>query len=324
MTDQWETPESHDATGGQPVAHAGQEMLLPTPSTPGYGTYVDHYGNHWTACTCVIAWLPWLERMALHLGYVGTCLDIWQCTGGATDSAGTHSQGGAVDTFQTTDPEVALVREMGAPAAWRRTTAQGFTKVHCHLVLNGCPHNTPAAYQLAAQKAGYDGLGYQGRGGKDYHPAPSVYRTWQQGIDYAKRELGLMAQATTTQIGLTPAVGGKGGWSQVTAKTTQPGTAYAIGTHVYDYFNVTTKTWQEFTRRAVAAGGSTVMWQFGGSHPIRVRYIPKDATASKPSTSPSANVVTVDVAALQAQVKTDQATIADLQAKLAAAGKPTP
>src|SRR5690242_6416271 len=163
---------------------------LPTPSTPGYTAYTDAYGKKWTACVCLAEWLKWYEKCLLVKGLIKSNIDVWQLTGGATASAGTHSQGGAFDLlYQTTDAHVAVSREMGAPASWRRTIAQGFTRVHQHGVLTGCPHNSPARYQIDAQKAGYNGLGTNGRGGKDYHPDPKVYRTWQQGIEWAKAEI---------------------------------------------------------------------------------------------------------------------------------------
>src|SRR5690242_7465680 len=142
----------------------GGAPALPTPTTPGYTAYADAYGKKWTSCVCLAEWLGWLEKVFLARGLIKSNIDVWQLTGGAAASAGTHSKGGAFDLlYQTTDAHVAVAREMGAPASWRRTVAQGFTKVHMHGVLTGCPHNSPAAYQIAAQKAGYDGLGTNGR-----------------------------------------------------------------------------------------------------------------------------------------------------------------
>jgi len=139
------------------------------------------------------------QRVAIKRGLIKMGLDVWQLTGGASASAGTHSQGGAFDLLvQTTDGWVKFFRDLGATASWRRTTAQGFSKVHLHGVLNGCPHNDPARYQVTAEKAGYDGLGYLGRGGKDYHPAPNPYRTWTQGVTVMKAELAVAPTPTPT------------------------------------------------------------------------------------------------------------------------------
>ena len=169
-------------------------MALPTPSTPGYASF-----RGFTCCDCLAAWLPVYEALAWFRGLITDSIDIWQLTGGAADSAGTHSQGGAFDIFQTTNAHVALAREMGAPASWRRSIAQGFTKTHTHGVLTGCPHNSPARYQITAQRRGYNGLGVgpagspyagmAGYGGKDYHPDPLVYRTWSQGVAWANARI---------------------------------------------------------------------------------------------------------------------------------------
>lgn len=171
----------------------GGAPSLPTPSTPGYTSF-----RGFTACECLAKWLPVYERLLLLNGLVKSSIDIWQLTGAAAASAGTHSQGGAADLFQYTNAHVAISREMGAPAAWRRTTAQGFTKDHQHLVLTGCPHNDPARYQIAAQRDGYDGLGYLGHAGPDYHPDPKVYRTWQQGITWAEAEIARLEEEMLT------------------------------------------------------------------------------------------------------------------------------
>ena len=107
---------------------------------------------------------------------------------------------------------VALAREMGAPATWLRNMnfADGSPgNTHTHGVLLGCDHNWPSNYQIIAQRRGYDGMGqgasgtpYSGQwgyGGKDPHPGPATYRTWQQGIAWAKAELAkLTAPAAPT------------------------------------------------------------------------------------------------------------------------------
>lgn len=71
---------------------------------------------------------------------------------------------------------------MGAPATWLRLPPV-FDAAHIHGVLTGCPHNTPAKYQITEQMNGGDGL----IGTKpDPHPDPLVYRNWKQGIVYAQ------------------------------------------------------------------------------------------------------------------------------------------
>lgn len=181
---------------------------LPTAATPGYGWYNATNGSRWVACDCLIAWLPWFERVLLARGLIKSCIDPWQLTGGAKASGNTHSQGGAFDLlYQTSAAHVAVAREMGAPATWARTVAQGFTRAHTHGVLSGCPHNGPAAYQITAQRRGYNGLGQAtsgpyagmwGYGHKDEFPDPTTYRTWQQGIAWAQAEVKRLTASSST------------------------------------------------------------------------------------------------------------------------------
>ena len=151
-------------------------------STPSYA--VNFRGKK--ACPCLAKWLPVYERELLRRGVIKESIDIYQLIGGAAASAGTHASGGAFDIAQNSATALYVARQMGADATWRRTPAQGFT-LHAHGVLRGCPHNSPAAYQIAAVDAGYNGLGRGGRGGKDDGPRPLSKRTWQQGIEWANK-----------------------------------------------------------------------------------------------------------------------------------------
>ena len=162
-------------------------MALPTAQTPGYTTYSGK-----VSCVCLAAWLPWLERLCLAHGYIRYRLDVLQLTGNYSLSGGTHAGGGVYDIKQYDARIVALAREMGAPATWMRNMlyADGSPgNTHTHGVLSGCPHNSQARYQITAQRDGYDGMGYMGRKGPDQHPDPKVYRTWSQGITWAKAEI---------------------------------------------------------------------------------------------------------------------------------------
>lgn len=143
------------------------------------------------ACECLAEWLPWVEKLMLHRGIIMHNIDIYQLIGGAAASAGTHSKGGAFDIKQSTWTALQICREAGADADWRRTVQQGFDITHNHGVLRGCPHNTPARYQITAVDAGYNGLGAGGKGGKDDGPRPLSKRTWQQGIEWIKEQLGV-------------------------------------------------------------------------------------------------------------------------------------
>jgi hypothetical protein len=79
---------------------------------------------------------------------------------------------------------------MGADATWHRPynwDGDGGGE-HVHRVLTGCPHNTPARYQIDAVRAGYNGLGHLGRGARDDGPRPLSGRTWREGIQWAKEQ----------------------------------------------------------------------------------------------------------------------------------------
>lgn len=139
------------------------------------------------ACPCLAKWLPVYEAELLRRGLIKQSLDIYQLIGGAAASAGTHTKGGAYDVAQVSDLEIKIAREMGA-AAWHRPKnwdgAGGIE--HHHGVLNGCPHNSPARYQISAYLAGYNGLGHLGHGAPDNGPHVMPLRTWQSGITWAK------------------------------------------------------------------------------------------------------------------------------------------
>ena len=138
------------------------------------------------ACPCLAAWLPVYEAELQRRGILDGPLRIYQLIGNASASADTHSQGGAFDLSDYFGHEdVWVARQMGAPATWERTSPP-FTTRHIHGVLQGCPHNGPARYQIAAVYSGFNGLGAGGRGGPDTGPRPIPARTWQQGIKWAQ------------------------------------------------------------------------------------------------------------------------------------------
>lgn len=177
-------------------------MALPTAATPGYALYKNR-----VACVCLAEWLVWLERMAIKRGLIKQSLDIIQLTGSASASAGTHGKGGTFDVKQTGAAFVALCREMGAPATWSRYNMPigSNPNHHTHGVLNGCPHNSPARYQLAAQFLRRDGLGFMGMQGADPYPAVWPRRTWQEGIDWAKAQLAPKPPAAPAKTGTSTA-----------------------------------------------------------------------------------------------------------------------
>lgn len=171
-------------------------------------------GASFAGCECLRDWWPLVTRMAVKRGIVTTCLDVTQGSYNGTRvaaSAGTHSGGGTLDLRQYSDSTVRLLREAGA-ASWKRTPAQGFA-YHNHLVLNGCPHNSPARYQVQAWLDGYNGLGYMGRRYRDDGPDVG-FRTWSEGVAWMKRELGVAvtpaAAGRPTTSGALPQTGGEG------------------------------------------------------------------------------------------------------------------
>ena len=148
-------------------------------------TYTVWFRGH-PACPCLAEWLPVFEAELLRRGVIKHSIDIAQLIGGADASAGTHSMGGAFDIWQHDPVTVEVARQMGA-ATWARTTGSFANNRHTHGVLNECPHNGPARYQIGALAAGYDGLGYAGRGSSDPGPGPRLLRTWREGIAWAKQ-----------------------------------------------------------------------------------------------------------------------------------------
>lgn len=138
------------------------------------------------ACTCLAKWLPVYEAELQRRGILKGKLRIYQLIGGAPQSGGTHSKGGAFDLLDLPGAlDVAIAREMGADATWSRPYNWDNRKgmAHIHGVLTGCPHNGPARYQIDAVRNGLNGLANHAR---DTGPRPLSGRTWEQGIAWAK------------------------------------------------------------------------------------------------------------------------------------------
>lgn len=165
-------------------------------SVPSYA--VDFRGH--PACPCQVVWLPAFEAEAQRRGILAGPLPISQLIGGDRRSGGTHLDGGEADFYplagiKQVDDEGGLVwlaRRMGADATWHRGfNWDGRNGVeHVHSGLTGCPHNVAVAgYQLAAVRAGFNGLGHAGEGAPDTGPRPLSGRTWQQGIEWAKEQV---------------------------------------------------------------------------------------------------------------------------------------
>jgi hypothetical protein len=142
------------------------------------------------ACPCQVVWIPAFEHEAQRRGWLTGEQHIYQLIGGSPLSGGTHLDGGADDTQYLNDNLIWLSRQMGADATWHRPyNWDGHDSgEHVHRVLTGCPHNTPARYQIDAVRAGFNGLGHLGRGAPDNGPRPLSGRTWQRGIEWAKAQ----------------------------------------------------------------------------------------------------------------------------------------
>lgn len=164
------------------------------------------YFRGYRCCTCVAEWFPVYERMLALRGITSGTKDgrlrIFQFTGTAAASAGTHSQGGAMDTAMLDPSGIRLAREMGASASWIRWWPGN---LHAHMVLAGCPHNGPARYQITAVKAGFDGTGWLGRGGRDTEWRPRQWRTWREGLAWARAQLAVHELQEEADMPLTEA-----------------------------------------------------------------------------------------------------------------------
>jgi hypothetical protein len=142
------------------------------------------------ACPCLATWLPAYEAELQRRGLLTGPLRIYQLIGGAPQSGGTHTEGGAEDDDRVSQQAIWVARQMGADASWhRRLNWDGNGGMeHAHHVLRGCPHNGPARYQIDAVDAGFNGLGHLGHGAPDDGPRPLSKRTWQQGMEWARQQ----------------------------------------------------------------------------------------------------------------------------------------
>lgn len=142
------------------------------------------------ACVCLAEWIPVFEKVLIKDKVINKNVDIAQLTGNAGASAGTHSKGGAADFWDLVKSIwrfLVIARQMGADATWHRTPKQGFNPPHFHLVLRGCPHNSPARYQITEVDNNQNGLVGSAR---DDGPRPLSKRTWREGLAWAKKYLG--------------------------------------------------------------------------------------------------------------------------------------
>lgn len=198
-------------------------------------------------CKCMAEWLVNYEAELLAVGEIKSSIDIYQLQGGAPKSGGTHTQGGAADIAQHSVRAARIGRQMGAaffirPYNWDNDGGGA----HAHLVLNGCPHNGPARYQVAALNAGYNGLGRGGQGGRDTGPRTSIrwpLRTWEQGIAWqdARERTRRVNKKTKLRKQLRLAAVAATGGDRITLRKQLR--LAAVAARSYKRFNVATKLW---------------------------------------------------------------------------------
>lgn len=155
-------------------------------------------GERAYGCPHMAQWWPVFTRLQILRGRIKACLDIVQAYGWSDKSGGTHGQGTAVDVTQTDAGIVADAREAGARGTWCRGKRWGQASMgdHIHLALD-CPCASGSDYQIGAADDGYNGLGYLGRGCRDYHPAPKVRRDWKAGIAWMQAEIARLTPKPT-------------------------------------------------------------------------------------------------------------------------------
>lgn len=148
----------------------------------------------------------WWRLFTILIKHVlGVDLEIIQARGTYAGSGGTHADGWCIDirTWKFTTTQVlaivALARLYGGSATWYRVNVG--SGPHIHIAVDAGNLATASRYQTRAVRAGYDGLGYLGRSGKDTHPKPPTWRTATQGIAAMRTEI----ERTTQDMPLSSA-----------------------------------------------------------------------------------------------------------------------
>ncbi len=139
------------------------------------------------------AWDALVELVKQEADGVDLDTRILQAKGSAKASAGTHSDGAAIDVrvWNLTSSQrreiVRLARECGFPASWDRPW-EGNEHLHLGADIPGVW--TRISYQVDAVKDGKNGLGRGGRKGADDGPKPSAWRDTTTGPIWAAKQLG--------------------------------------------------------------------------------------------------------------------------------------
>jgi len=152
------------------------------------------------ACPCQVTWIPALEhelrRQEIIQGTLGIAqmIGLYEASGnthGDPNGAGLRKGGGFADfwlTGRTADRAVVVMRQMGAPATWRRPPNWDHDggSEHVHSGMRGCPHATVQGLaQIWAVEHNGDGLVGNA---PDPGPRPVPDRTWREGIEWAKEQ----------------------------------------------------------------------------------------------------------------------------------------
>lgn len=143
-----------------------------------------------TGCAHMAVWLPLFSELCRLEGLVSSHLDVTQVLGSYKKSGETHKDGTAADVAQSARRVAELAREAGAPGSWPRGESWGQPSManHTHIALD-CPCMSRADYQIAAAKAGFNGLGAGGRAGPDYIKRPSVWRNYETGVAWMRQRI---------------------------------------------------------------------------------------------------------------------------------------
>lgn len=99
-----------------------------------------------TVCGCIATILPLIEADAIERGIIKHSFDIMQGSynTSVSASAGTHSQGGAIDIAQHDDATGQVLVDWGCAAFLRTGEYHWNGGPHTHFFPQGCPHMSPA------------------------------------------------------------------------------------------------------------------------------------------------------------------------------------
>lgn len=147
----------------------------------------------WRVCSCIVTVVEQMMEPRLKAaGKISGNLPIYQAcynAGGVAASAGTHDEGGALDTAKFDDEGTIIMRECGTTAWQRGSPEDTYFDDHNHLIFIGCSDlSSGAADQVNDYKNGKDGLA---DGGPDKSP-DVPYTTWQDALEKYQAEGGLL------------------------------------------------------------------------------------------------------------------------------------